>query len=214
MRPMRFPIVTIVIAAISLATLSAAGRTAAQDATPASGRIVPAPEECRVAPPPADKLQALSGTPAPVTGTVPAIERGTPAPFSLPPGSPADPATVAGVTATIRELVACLNAGDNLRRLGLYSDAFISRQFGRRPINGRAYDALATPHPLPPDKQRAIRAIADVRVLADGRVGALVVLEDPRRPHPELRRYYILVKVGDRWLIDEETPVSEQGAAG
>ena len=44
-----------------------------------------------------------------------------------PASAPANSATVAAVTATYQQLVACLNAGDYLRLYALYTDAYLIR---------------------------------------------------------------------------------------
>jgi hypothetical protein len=123
-------------------------------------------------------------------------------PGPVPEGRPADAATIAGITATVRELVACFNAGEPLRAYALHTDADLARIFAQQgPPTQAGYEMLATPEPMPPDKQIAILAIRDVRRLDDGSAGATVTLLYPHIPVPKTF-FLIFVQAGDRWLID------------
>ena len=68
-----------------------------------------------------------------------------------------DAQTVAEVTATWRQYLACISAGDQARMFALLSDAMVRRQFVVDVAFGVSEDALfaylaATPVPLPPDQ--------------------------------------------------------------
>jgi hypothetical protein len=154
----------------------------------------PPPELCRAAPRSFGEMTPRSPpetTPEPTSTIGPEPGR-----------TPADPETVAGITATVREFVACLNAGEWLRALGLYTDSglfsFLVRQYA---ISREDYEALATPVPAPPDDQFRIREILGVRELPFDRVFAVVVLDFPEDPSPNWLSF-TFVKQNGRWLID------------
>jgi hypothetical protein len=70
-----------------------------------------------------DSILAISATPGPGTPPAPPPPAALATPgMQLPEGEPADPATMAAVTATIREFVACDNAGDPRRQFAFYTD--------------------------------------------------------------------------------------------
>ena len=124
----------------------------------------------------------------------------------LPSGTPADAATAAAITATARELIACNNAGDFPRVFAFYTDALIRGVFAGNPaLTERLAADLAKPAaPLPAAERTELLAVRGVRVLADGRVGAVVEDRDPRQT---VVFFAILVQVGDRWLIDGQIDV-------
>jgi hypothetical protein len=184
--------------ALVTAVLVAAGSpaTAAEVGTPPPARDAPPPALCRAAPRSLAELNGLSATPA--TVAAPAIPRPRDV---VPQGRPADPATVAGVTATVRELVACFNAGELLRAYGLYTDPYLHRLLKRQdPMTLLAYDALATPMPEPPASSAAILAIRDVRLLPDGTAGATVTIQYAVVPMPKTF-FIVFARAGGRWLI-------------
>lgn len=176
-------------------------------ATPAAdSRDVPALEACTVEPRafplfPAGVGQREAATPAPVE-TPPA------APYSPPAGEVADAATVASVTSTVRESIACRNAGELLRAYALFTQDMIVELFGGPgtvdPELGRVVAEGA--RQVPPGRRLAIVTITDVVALADGRAGAVVVTESGRR---EFRDFLIFERdaESDRWLIDETVPL-------
>lgn len=195
---MRYLIV-LVSALLVLVTSELIGATA-QDATPSPGSEVPGSEACQVVPRSPDFILTLAGTPA--------AGRATPAvgstPFAAPDGEPADADTVQDVTATVQEVVACFNAADLLRAFALFSDDYFRRLILVDGPVGEAFTAFLASAPAPVTRMD-VQSVQDVRVLADGRVGALVVLVDPRAPtsEDESRRFVIFVNDDDRWLIDE-----------
>ncbi len=199
-------LIVLVSALLVLATGELIG-AAAQDATPSPGSEVPRSEACQVVPRSPDFILALAGTPAAGRATPAA----TPTPFAAADGEPADAQTVQGVTATVQEVVACFNAADLLRAFAIFSDDYFRRLIPVEGPVGEAFTAFLASAPAPVTRMD-VQSVQDVRVLADGRVGALVVLVDPRAPksEDEGRRFVIFVNDGDRWLIDEviEFPAS------
>jgi hypothetical protein len=117
-------------------------------------------------------------------------------------GEPADEETVTGIIATAREVTACINAGDQIRIDALYTDEYFFRQAATGgPPSKQFIEFLQSPAtPLPEAQRVAFFGVRDVEVLPDGRVRALIGFHFP----PDDVAYLaILVREGDRWLIDQ-----------
>ena len=188
-----------VVALLSLLVLAPPG-VGAQAGTPPAAIDGPSPAECTVAPRAEAELRALFREAA--ATPLPASPDASPTPAVPPSGAPADEQTVAEITATWRQYLACLSAGDQARMFAVLSDAMVRRQFVVDVAFGVTEDALfaylaATPVPLTPDQSVPFVPFADVRVLGDGRV-AVVGPGDQGRG--DVR---IFVKAGDRWLLDD-----------
>jgi hypothetical protein len=142
-------------------------------------------------------LNAIVATPL-AEGT-PAIAR---TPGVVPEGTPADLDTSDAITATIRELVACFNAGEPLRSYGLYTAPYLNRLFNRQGgFSQLVYDSLATPQPTDdPSTHTAILSISEIRILEDGSAGANVTLQYSSIPMPK-NFYFSFEWNGDRWMI-------------
>ena len=208
-----------VLLALALVTPTA---VLAQDATPTAwaGEAID-PDECQVKPITVEKVIALWFPEAAGTPTLAAPEAEMElSSVPLPLGEPADPATVAAVTATVRELLACQNRIENGRFYALVTDALL-RRWG--PIPGETPEDipahLAPLEPIPVEEYVRLLAVTDVSVMADGRVAALVVSDDPPIP-PEGPETLLMLFVEEegRWLIDEITGFTavvqnEEGAA-
>lgn len=202
----------LLIPALVLLMLSIPLSVAAQDATPAAtppaGTIFPDPSDCMVDPRPMSFLQELAATPQAVPPDAdqrfsrPGEE---PREWTMPAGTPADTETVDGITATLHEAMACLNANDPLRFLALFSDEMIQLFFALDPVPPDALPAMeaASPVASPPEMWLGLIGLHDARVLPDGRVAALGDSFDPTEPPYGVGTdFAIFVKVGDRWLID------------
>lgn len=176
--------------------------TDAQEATSASGSDTPAPDECRAEPIPLAGFQSLA-TPGP-TSTVPTVAG---QPDTLPPGSPADALTVEGITATVREIMACVNKGEVLRAFSLYTEGFLRPIFGAESPASPAffntfYSTLSTPQATSPNGYVALVEVRDARILDDGRAAAIVVTDDPASSPPMTTSFLVFAKTGDRWQLD------------
>jgi hypothetical protein len=142
--------------------------------------VTPDPSECTVTPLTSDELYAVIGTP--VSGTPMAGTDGetngpeaSPMAFTLPTGTPADEATRAAVTSTLRMVLACFNAGNYLAYLALSTDASMQADFGETPLTEEdAAFLVGTPQASDPSMWATLVAVRDVILLDDGRVGALV----------------------------------------
>ena len=202
----------IVVALLSLLVVGGT-EARAQGGTPTSGLDAPAAAECTVAPRSEDELRELFREAA--ATPVPDYSQASPTPAIAPTGAPADEQTVTEVSATWRQFIACLTAGDQARMFALYSDEMVHRQFVVDIAFGVTEDALfeflaATPVPLPPDQSIPIPPFDDVQVLSDGRVAVVGPGEQGRG---DVR---IFVKEGDRWLLDDWFDLTASGtpAAG
>ncbi|MDF3042430.1 MAG: hypothetical protein K0Q71_5136, partial [Thermomicrobiales bacterium] len=187
------------LAALFSLLVSGTAVAGAQSGTPATALDIPAAAECTVAPRSEDELRALFREVAATPILDSSDASATPA--MAPTGDPADEQTVAEVSATWRQFIACITAGDQARLFALYSDDMVRRQFVVDIAFGVTEDALfeflaATPIPLPPDQSVPILPFDDVRVLRDGRVAVVGPGEQGRG---DVR---IFVKEGGRWLLD------------
>lgn len=179
-----------------------AARTApgvATQATPVAAEPdVPQPGECRVEPrtgftvprevPPAD------ATPVPVLAATPGA------------AVPADAATVEAVTATVREAVACRNAGDLPRAYALFTDDLVLDLLGTgETLPLEIVVALGEPGRRVPRASRLeLVAVGPATLLADGRVLARV---ETRSADIDYVDDLVFREVDGRWLIDDAFPV-------
>ena len=179
---------------------------AAQNGTPAAGEMISA-AECTVEPLTDEYLAGLAATPeaaaeTPEVAGSPAADA-SPGAFTPPSGEPASEEETAGVTDTVRQVVACLNAADYRRVYALYSEAYLTRNFS---VTAPA-EAQATPNP---ENEAAtaigLIAVEDVIRLEDGRVGAQVTLATAGGERQTMQ-YSVFVLENDRYLIDEETVI-------
>jgi hypothetical protein len=164
--------------------------SAAASATP----VVPPPDECTVVP------RAL---PLPGGEATPTTPEAIPTKFVRPTGTPVNDATQHAITGTVRQSVACANAGDLLRGLALYTDHFLANQLvGPNGITQANMALLASTPPAaaPAADRLSLVAVQDVIQLADGRVGATVIT---RNSDGTFEDYLFFAQVGSDWLIDE-----------
>ena len=195
----------VVIAILGLTFGTIANQVVAQDATPA-GEVID-PGQCQVEPRAVEEIEQLVGGTTEGAGATPeAAEAGA------MEGEAADEATVEAVTATYRELIACLNAGEYLRVYALYTDDYVRRYFAE---TGQTLEQLqATPAP---DQQQvnSLVGVSDVRQIEGDRVAARVETATSTVEGTVVIDA-VLVREGDRFLIDDETVVEvpEQGTPG
>lgn len=181
---------------IALFFTMAVGVASAQDAaTPFAGRETLDPALCVVAPRPPDVLTPAS------TATVSASPA-TPIAASEPSGQAMSEQTQGEITAAIRALYACLNGGDPLRTLALFTDPAAAQFLASHPDLAPS-DLAASPTATAVENRIALVAVADLRLLPDGRVFALVTQDDPNRPPDGPEPVFLtFAKQGDRWLVD------------
>ena len=192
----------VVLAVFAMLAIGITG-TSAQDASPApgvgAGVVVVEPSECLVEPRPEVET---------VTEATPAPRESVESEADLPQGEPASQDLTDIVVAIEREAAACINDGDAARLAALMTDAQAAD------FLAQFEDAFggATPDPALNDVALTLLSVRDVRVLADGRLGAVVVwvLErqepDGEAPvQPELEtNFHIYEEVDGRWLLADE----------
>jgi hypothetical protein len=181
------------------------GAVALETGEGAAATDVPAPEECRATPRDLATLQDLAEEAA----ALPLAS-----PIALPAGGEAvGDETVAAITATVREALACFNAGAYLQAFALYSDGYFVRLFAAvGPYDQSVLDFLAAaPVPRAEEERLALLGVRETRRLAAGRVGAVVEVADPTTPGVEGRSFVIFVQANGRWLIDDVVPLASEG---
>jgi hypothetical protein len=180
-----------IVVAVALGVAVLASPVAAQEGTPATELpVTPDPAECMAAPRPTAEFAALVGTPVPAPRES----------FERPRGDAADAETAAAVTATVRELVACLNAGDWRRAAALYTDAGFAVAF----VGTSEQDLAvleASPQPVEEMGRVVLIAVREIERLPDGRVGAVVVTG--AEGTPDMYTFLFFTEGDDRWLVDD-----------
>jgi hypothetical protein len=160
-------------------------------ATPMAG--IPNPADCRVEARPIEDLVILANSDLP------------PAPPSTDGGIAADPTTTEDVTATVHELIACLNAGDQLRAAALLTDDYLARLLAETGWQSSEVMSILAPLlPRLPERWMHLTSVTDVLVLPDGHTSTEVALFDPERfPLGGTTRHrFVFKKDADRWLVD------------
>lgn len=152
---------------------------------------VPPPEDCVVAPRLVEDFAVPAGTPRPRSPLDSVDEDNL-------PGAPADPRTVAAIQAVAWQYTACLNAGDYRRVAALTTDASF-RDWLLTDGPDVIARLLATPVALPPDSQAPLD-VRGVRLLPDGRIGAVV-------DWCSEANFFIFAPARGRWLYDDEIGV-------
>lgn len=131
-------------------------------------RDAPGPDDCTVEPRTMEDLAALAEGPSPKE----------PPNATAAGGEPVDDVTRAEIAATARELVACANAGDIMRRLPLYSGDRLRFAYPDGPT--RVLETIAAnPLPLPVEQRVALTAVEDFGMLEDGLVSARMLVDNP-----------------------------------
>jgi hypothetical protein len=175
--------------------------------TPVVQLDIPDPDLCDIEPRTIDGMLALIATPAPATPVVgtPATAAGT-SPSSEEGDRPATAAVIGQIQRTVREIVACGNAGDLLRVWAFFSDDFVRASAARQPalFNSTILTARAQAEEPRTD---AMPRVSSVRLLSDDRVSAVVVIPTASPFSTVARRSgtVVLIFVDERtgWLVDE-----------
>lgn len=169
-----------VLAAAPLAAVLVTGAVGAQNDPGQGGeqgvgaRVV-LPEECRAQPRPAEELTAVLTADTELQSFT----------FTVPIGEEVDPDTAALINQTVRGLIACLNAGDFLRGSALATDNGARVLLGGLAAGGAealGQTLAATPTARQEDALIRLLAVTDTVRMADGRLAAFVVINEPTRP--------------------------------
>jgi copper transport protein len=131
-------------------------------------------------------------------------------------GDTVDEDTAGAILVTTNELLACTNAMDTMRRMSLYTDAYLSGVFAAGVSQEFILAAEQAPVPRPADQQIELIEIRDVAWLDDRRVVATVVTVDSivdEHDHQAAgtggddqlasTSEVVFALVGDTWLVDE-----------
>lgn len=181
------------------------GRSAVAQDTLLGTPITPEPSECVVAPRPVDALIRIG---AAATSGIDGTEINSEMdPANIPISGPADQITTAGVVASVRQYIACLNAFDSVRSFALFTDGYLAKiLYDYGPLPGLVLSAGQIPTVLPADVWRSF-AVSSVGLLPDGRATAVVNILNPTTdsgfPPGHLTKVtYLMAKVDGVWLID------------
>jgi hypothetical protein len=171
-------------------------------------RVVRGPDELEGSPPSDADLDRLAGgAPPPRSKVVPFIPRQAPRDLAHDEAE-VDPAIVAALTATVRELLFCANVGEFLHGFALYSDRHLFRfmdDTGLTVDEFRAAFEGGTARPA--DDWTRLSQLGDVRRLDDGRVTAVVTYLDGDRPGGSERYSFEFDAASGHWLIDDITQI-------
>lgn len=218
------PATVVAVALLSIVSLPTSAL--AQEATPLASPVAADPAECRIEPRPdsffEDAVRQAVANPAPAATFPSGGGTNTPTPIAVSEAGsvPADAETVAAVTATTRELFACINAGDTARLFALFTEraardnfAFLFGGFiGRALDEGTPPAAVESlilgeivgpltgaPVPVPSERRSVLIAVHTVRTLDDGRVVAEIeATGEGVGPAERL----LFAKEGERFLLD------------
>lgn len=156
--------------------------------------VVPDPSECVVQPRSPDTLLNLVESASPSQS----MEDYVDSLMIAEEYQEVDPAVVSAITDTVREITACINANDKLRQYSLYTDDLV-----RRGVYVEANDIDSVGEPLPVAERTALIGLAYFHLLADQRIGAVVVIDDPKVPAPAEPFFGVFTKESERWLLDD-----------
>jgi hypothetical protein len=151
------------------------------------------PAACQIAPiaVPAQGEEGDLSTPVP-----------TPTPISQTGAVPADDATIAAVTETIGQSIACQNAGDQLRMLATFSDRWVAQLFSGYDLV--FYDAFEQQVSLPATpiaaaSQIELVSLSDIQLRDDGAAIATVTTSVNGVEQTSL---LVLIQEQGDWKID------------
>jgi hypothetical protein len=176
--------------------------------TPVVQTDIPDPDLCDVEPRSVDGMLALLATPAAVA-TPEVRTPGAAAGASPTPDEPNQPATaeiIGQIQRTVREIVACGNAGDLLRVWAFFTDDFVRASASSQPALFNRTILTARAQAQDP-RTDAMPRVSSVRLLSDDRVSANVVIP-AASPFSTVARdtgtvVVIFVHQSSGWLIDE-----------
>jgi hypothetical protein len=184
---------SISLAAAAVLVAGATGALAQTDANDNAVPAIPLPEECIVDPINQATVDAALANPEPVV----VLPDGLP----LPLGIPVDRETNAIAAEQVRQLLACLNAGDSMRAGALFSETGL-RGFLTAGTTAPEQAPEATPTPRNEEAYLQLRAVTDVSELADGRIAAFALVVDPFTGRGAQTLLFVFDDSEDLMLID------------
>lgn len=195
----------IIIIAISMIGVLGVDRVVAQDAPPGTDRDIPALSVCTVEPATAAEVLEVYREVA-ATPVAPTSAPATPALFIQPEGEPASEETKAAIETANRELIACTNVYGFPGLVPLSTDKHIRDILSQDIAAGLTEEIAAeflaaTPEPPTPEQSVSLVDVRDVTVLDDGRIGSIIVADEPGVGLVTL--YFIYSEEDGRYLLDE-----------
>jgi hypothetical protein len=176
----------------------------AQDVTP----VAPNPELCPFEPLTREELESIIATPVVEPEIYNESQAGTPV---APPseGQPVDEATQQSIEESMVENIACINTGEPLRQLAIYTNEGIKRVMGATDtITDEQYAMVLTPTTLDESGWTVIYGFSEAVMLDDGKVAIVIEGDDPTNEGPPSPTLFILVEQDGHWFIDSyERPV-------
>jgi hypothetical protein len=150
-------------------------------------------EASPVAPRSPDQIRALIGA-----GVGAGRREWVPGLAEIRKAAPAGTQTIARVTRVVRDVVGAFNAGLPMMAYAHFTDAYFRRL---SPISADDLDTMnELGDPIAAEQHQTFIEVSDVRVLADGRLSAIVVTSLP--DEEPTRKVVIFVEEGQRCLID------------
>lgn len=148
---------------------------------------------CPTEPVPLDRLNLVIDAATPTTGAV-----------GIPTGTrPATWREARALRDVMDAFVACGDAGEPLRVLGLYTDRYLGELYYRQGlVTATQYSSLARPDPADADERTRLLDVVQVAVLADGRVAGVVTIRYAVIPTPK-RFIVTIAPVDGSWRIDD-----------
>ncbi|MBX3071685.1 MAG: hypothetical protein KF883_14360 [Thermomicrobiales bacterium] len=190
---------TFLFGLLAMVALGSPMVSAAQDAD----GIVPDPDLCTLEPTSRERLDAvIAMTIVPAT---PFADAGFGTPVSMPDiGAPVTPEVQAAIEEAMIENVACINTGNALLQMSIYSDMGLSRLLGEgiTSITDAQFDSLATPAALTPEQFSVLHEFGEAVDLGDGRVAIVIVGDDMSEPDPASPTLFVLVEQNGHWVVD------------
>jgi hypothetical protein len=189
--------------------IGATARVVARSDASLTFPIHPEPAACQVAPRPVEDLIPILTTESEATS-----DAATPDEATIPLGYPAGRERALEVTATLTEIMACLNAGDFLRAMALFTDDGLRRFMGPWAAEGPWTEAdvrqfATTAVPLAADEQQTLLGVANVARLDDGRLTAFALIDDPFEASGQPQALFLYFAYQDsRWRIDDFSELS------
>jgi len=193
---MRF--VTLIFGLLALLLVATSPVAAQETGEP----IVPDPELCTLEPTTRDRIDAIIAMD--LVAATPLADAGFGTPVALPEGAPVSPELQTEIEEAMTINVACLNTGDVLTQMSIYSDMGVRRLLGEsaQPITDDEFAQISTPTALEPDQMTAIYDFSDAIDLGDGRVAIVIVGDDMSQPDPASPTLFVLVQQDGHWVVD------------
>lgn len=195
------PVSALFVLVLLSGSLVESGTSAAARVETIALPVVPDPGTCQGETRTVDELSMLFASATPVAEFVETAS------VTIEIGNAAEQTTVDSVTNVIYQAMACLNNSDFGRFMALLTDRAVVTNFswvGEAVEAGDLPAELRENEPMPDELRQTLLAVGGVTWLADGRVGATMIIHDPASESPSNdAMHLIFVYVDGRWYIDD-----------